>query len=180
MFSKNKSKSPNSRDAQKPSRPAVPSIISADLTITGNLVSEGEIQIDGAVVGDIKTDTLLIGEDAKVTGEIVARRVRVHGHVDGQITSKSVTLANTAHVSGDVIHEDLSIDKGAFLEGHCKRIEEVAEQNKVAQGTVRDMSPPVPPATTDKAAPTLAKPANGGGVPSDKTETEKPGNRVNA
>lgn len=176
MFSKNKSKSSGSK-AQKPAKPAVPSIISADLTINGNLISDGEIQIDGAVNGDIKTDALLIGEDAKVTGEIIARRVRVHGRVVGQITAKSVTLAATAHVSGDVVHEDLSIDKGAFLEGHCKRMTEAETAKKT---TVQGIAtPPVPSASTDKAAPSLAKPSNGG-APADKTEAEKPEARVNA
>ncbi|MEQ8664405.1 MAG: polymer-forming cytoskeletal protein [Rhodospirillales bacterium] len=178
MFSKSKSK-PASGAAQKQTKPAVPSIISADLTITGNLVSEGEVQIDGHVIGDIRTDALLIGEDARVTGEIVARRVRVHGRVDGQITAKSVTLAKTAHVSGDVIHEDLSIEKGAFLEGHCKRMEEATERR--SQSTVREIgTPPVPSATTDKAAPAVAKPSNGASGEKTASENTKSENRASA
>ncbi len=123
MFSKSKDKSGSSGSGtQVPQKPSVPSIISADLTINGDLISEGEVQVDGTVNGDIKTTTLLIGETAHIRGEVHAKRVRVHGHVDGQITAQSVTLAKTAHVSGDVIHEDLSIEKGAFLEGHCMRL----------------------------------------------------------
>ena len=177
MFSKSKSK-PVTGAAQKPAKPAVPSIISADLTITGNLVSEGEVQIDGQVIGDIKTDALLVGEDARVTGEIVARRVRVHGRVDGQITAKSITLAKTAHVSGDVIHEDLSIEKGAFLEGHCKRIEDTSDRRSTS---VREVSsPPVPAATSDKAAPTVAKPSNGSSGDKPTSTATKSENRVSA
>jgi len=177
MFSKSKTKSANAA-AQKSAKPAVPSIISADLTINGNLISDGEIQIDGAVNGDIKTDALLIGEDAKVTGEIVARRVRVHGRVVGQITAKSVTLASTAHVSGDVVHEDLSIDKGAFLEGHCKRMSEAEMAKKTS---VRELSaPPVPAAAADKAAPSLARPSNGSATTDKPDSTEKPVVRANA
>lgn len=171
MFSKSKPK-PTNGAAQKQTKPAVPSIISADLTITGNLVSEGEVQIDGHVIGDIKTDALLIGEDARVTGEIVARRVRVHGRVDGQISAKSVTLAKTAHVAGDVIHEDLSIEKGAFLEGHCKRMEEAQERRS---SSVREISPPVPSATTDKASRSVVKPsssASGEKTSADGTNSE--------
>jgi len=169
MFSKSKPKASSSNATDKPEKPAVPSIVSADLTITGNLVSQGEIQIDGGVVGDIKTDALLIGEDAHIRGEIVARRVRVHGRVDGQITAKSVTLAKTAHVTGDVIHEDLSIEKGAFLEGHCKRIEEAKGTASASdRRDLKDVSPPVPGAPVDKARPNLAKPSNGSGQ--DKSE----------
>ncbi|MBT6826607.1 MAG: polymer-forming cytoskeletal protein, partial [Rhodospirillales bacterium] len=114
MFSKSKSEETKATDG-KPVKPAVPSIISDDLTITGNLLSKGEIQIDGRIEGDIDTETLLVGEFAHINGDIRAERVRVYGHVNGQITAQSVTLASTAHVTGDVVHEDLSIDKGAFL-----------------------------------------------------------------
>lgn len=175
MFSKSKDKNgATGSGAQVPKKPSVPSIVSADLTISGDLVSEGEVQIDGTVNGDIKTTTLLIGETAHVCGEVHAHRVRVHGHVDGQITAKSVTLAKTAHVSGDVIHEDLSIEKGAFLEGHCKRMsdskadERVTEVPKVELG--KDTNhPPVPqkPVIHGREKPTtLTKPdtpSNGGG-----------------
>ena len=59
-------------------KPVAPSIFSKDLRITGDLVSDGEIHVDGAVIGD-------------------------------------------------VLHEDLSIEAGAFLEGHCRRLDSAAK-----------------------------------------------------
>ncbi|WP_243644709.1 bactofilin family protein [Varunaivibrio sulfuroxidans] len=106
------------------SRPSVPSIISTDLKITGDLVSAGEIQIDGTILGDIRSRVLLVGEQAQITGEIIADTVRVHGTVNGQIKAKTVNLAKNAHVVGDILHENLSIEKGAFLEGHITRLED--------------------------------------------------------
>ncbi len=110
-------------------KPAPPSIISTDLKITGDLNSEGEVQIDGTVNGDIKTKTLLVGKTAVIKGEIVADAVRILGHVNGQIKARKVILAKTAHVVGDILHEDLSIETGAFLEGHCKRMAETADDD---------------------------------------------------
>jgi len=104
-----------------------PSIISSDLRIVGDLSSDGEIQIDGAIDGDIRTQVLLVGETADIKGEIVADSVVVHGTISGQIKSRSVILAKTAHVVGDILHEDLKIETGAFLEGHCKRMAEKKE-----------------------------------------------------
>lgn len=121
MFSKN-SKTANAKGNTQPVPKAAPSIISSDLKIVGDLNSDGEIQIDGLIDGDIRTRTLLIGETAHIKGEIVADRVQVHGKVTGQIKARSVTLARSAHVIGDILHEDLAIENGAFLEGHCKRI----------------------------------------------------------
>ena len=120
MFSKNK------KNQQVPSNAprAVPSIISADLKIVGDLSSSGEIQVDGEVTGDIRSKVLLVGETASIKGEIRAETIRVHGHVNGQIRATFVNLAKTAHVVGDILHENLSIQEGAFLEGHITHMSE--------------------------------------------------------
>lgn len=127
MFSKNSKGSSTEVSQQPAAKPSPPSIISADLKIVGDLSSDGEIQIDGSIDGDIRTKSLLVGETADIKGEIVAETVVVHGAITGQIKSRDVNLAKTAHVVGDVLHENLSIDTGAFLEGHCKRMVEKAE-----------------------------------------------------
>ncbi len=105
---------------------AVPSIISSDLTIEGNLNSSGEIQVDGVVHGDIRCKALIVGVKGSVTGEVVAQTVRMHGAIKGMIRAKSVFLASTARMAGDVEHESLAIEPGAYIEGHCKRITETA------------------------------------------------------
>src|SRR3546814_20241801 len=65
-----------------------PSIISADLRITGNLKSDGDIQVDGHVEGDIDSATLTVGEGAHVKGHISCESVRVCGTVDGAVKAK--------------------------------------------------------------------------------------------
>lgn len=105
-----------------PAKPAAPSIVSRDLRVVGDLVSDGEVQVDGVLDGDIKAKAVLIGEGGHVDGAVDADTVRVHGTVVGQIRARSVTLAKSARVTGDVHHEVLAIEQGAFLEGHCKRI----------------------------------------------------------
>jgi cytoskeletal protein CcmA (bactofilin family) len=122
MFSKSSKSSGSNVESRPVVKSTPPSIISADLRIVGDLSSDGEIQVDGAVDGDIRTKSLLVGQTAQIKGEIVADSVHVHGTVNGQIKSRSVNLAKTAHVVGDVLHEDLAIETGAFLEGHCKRL----------------------------------------------------------
>ena len=78
--------------------PAPPSLLAADLLITGDIVSAGEIQIDGRVNGNIQSDVLVVGESAQITGEIRAENVRIHGHVNGQIKARTVSLAIYDHV----------------------------------------------------------------------------------
>lgn len=124
MFSKSKREFDGGAGGGAVAKPAAPSIISTDMKIVGDLTSEGEIQVDGTVEGDIQSKHLLIGEPARITGEITAEVVEIYGTVHGQIRATAVSLAKTAHVVGDILHENLSIEKGAFLEGHCKRMPE--------------------------------------------------------
>ena len=112
------------------SKDAPPSLISADLQIVGNLRSQGEVQIDGTVDGDVAANALTIGERATINGEIVADDVVVKGRVNGRIRARKVQLAKSAHVVGDIWHELLSIDSGAFVEGHCKRTDKPTEMTE--------------------------------------------------
>lgn len=133
MFSKSNKGTGGDAGSGTPQKPSVPSIVSADLRIVGDLNSVGEIHVDGCVDGDIKSKILLVGESAVIKGEIVAETVSVHGTINGQIKAQTVNLAKTAHVNGDILHENLSIERGAFLEGHCKRMD---EKKEVAEGRI--------------------------------------------
>jgi cytoskeletal protein CcmA (bactofilin family) len=116
MFSNSKKSSPAPAAKQNP-----PSILSAGLTVNGDLVSEGEMQIDCIVNGDVTAVRLAIGENARVVGEVMADQVLIRGEVVGRIRAKSVELDKTAKVRGDIWHELLSIAAGAKVEGHCKQ-----------------------------------------------------------
>ncbi len=58
MFFKSKKEPGNKPAAQVSRKPGEPSIISADLTIVGDLSGEGEVQVDGSIDGDIRIKTL--------------------------------------------------------------------------------------------------------------------------
>lgn len=100
------------------------SIIGADLAIIGNLVSKGEVQIEGEVQGDLYGSLVQIGERARITGGIIADEVVVRGHVMGSIRSKKVMLQTSSHVEGDIYHQSLAIEQGAFFEGKSRRSED--------------------------------------------------------
>jgi cytoskeletal protein CcmA (bactofilin family) len=76
--------------------------------------------VDGIVEGDIQSRSLTVGEGAVVAGNIVAETTRVCGQVTGQIKASTVTLDRTAKVVGDIVHQVLAIEPGAFLEGHVR------------------------------------------------------------
>ena len=153
MFSKSKKEPGNKPAVQVSRKPAAPSTIGADLSIVGDLSSEGEVQVDGSIDGDIRTKILLIGESATVKGEIVGDTVRVYGNVTGQIKARFVTLAKSAHVVGNILHENLSIEEGAFLDGHCKRISEAKDQVEAKINLVSTASGAAPKDDSRAAAP---------------------------
>ena len=92
-----------------------------------------------------------------IEGEIVAESVRVHGKVDGQIKALNVSLAKSSHVVGDILHDNLSIETGAFLEGHCKRLAdgEFQQSHKTDLKITKDGPKPADkkPASTNSTAP---------------------------
>ncbi len=97
------------------------SVIGPDLTINGNLISKGEVQVDGIVEGDIHGSHVIIGETATISGGIVADEVVIRGHVVGSVRSKRVMLQATSQVEGDIFHQSLSIEQGAMFEGKSRR-----------------------------------------------------------
>ena len=117
------------RSGDHPSAPAQPgtdspSLIGEDLTITGNIISKGEIQVDGRVQGDIQCASLIVGEDAQITGSIVADDIVVRGRILGTIRGQRLSLQNTCHVEADISHKSLVIEQGAFFEGKSRRSDE--------------------------------------------------------
>ena len=100
------------------------SVIGADLTITGNLICKGEVQVDGIVEGDIQGSNVVIGENATVTGSISGEEVIIRGHVIGSVRGRRVMLQTTSQVEGDIFHQSLSIEQGALFEGKSRRTKE--------------------------------------------------------
>jgi cytoskeletal protein CcmA (bactofilin family) len=115
---------PGATPAYRGSDRMAPSIIGEDLTVTGNVLSKGEVQVDGQIQGDVHCSSLIVGEKAEITGGIVASDVVVRGQVMGSIRGERVTLQSSSHVEGDIFHMSLAIEQGAFFEGKSRRAED--------------------------------------------------------
>lgn len=116
---------PETRPAPRPAyTPAVQaasvSVISKALKITGQLESTEDIQIEGEVDGDVRAVSVKVGTNAKVKGTVYGDEVELSGSVEGKIEARKVVLTSTAHMAGDVVHADIRIDSGAYINGCCK------------------------------------------------------------
>ena len=145
MFSKSRINEPGAKpgETEKPKAPEAPmttskpsmdfsapaakggkaqvSVLSADLTVVGNLRTTGDIQVEGTVEGDIRAHLLTVGETATIRGEIVADDIVVNGRVIGRVRGLKVRLTSTAKVEGDIIHKTIAIESGAHFEGSVQR-----------------------------------------------------------
>lgn len=104
------------------SKKGQPTVIAADVNFMGNIVSEGVLDLDGKVEGNVRCKTLTIRKSGRINGDVFADNVQVFGEVHGLIQAREVQLHNTAHVEGVVMHETLVIEDGAFVDGQLKRI----------------------------------------------------------
>jgi cytoskeletal protein CcmA (bactofilin family) len=113
-----------SAPAAPPKTKSTPSLLSADLTVRGNVITAGDIQVEGTVEGDIRAHLLTVGETATIKGEIVADDVVVNGRVIGKLRGIKVRLTSSARVEGDIIHKTIAIESGAHFEGSVSRAED--------------------------------------------------------
>lgn len=106
------------------------SIIGNDLTIVGQglrIISKGILQVDGDITGDVVGSEVIIGEKGRVTGVVSGESVVVRGEVAGTIRGMKVVLQTGAKVEGDVHHQVLSVEQGAFLDGRVRRAQDASE-----------------------------------------------------
>ena len=106
-----------------------PCIINEDLLIVGNVKSPGRLHIDGDVRGSIRCDSLLLGEKASLLGDVTAEEVIVNGMVTGSIRARRVTLCSNCKVEGEIFHEHLTIEQGAYFEGVSRRTDNSQDAN---------------------------------------------------
>ena len=114
--------------APRPAPQKGASVLSSDLTFEGNISGQGDLHIDGAVRGDIRVGRLTVGETGNVEGSVMGDYVEVRGRVVGAVNGKQVKLMGTAYVDGDITHEQLSIDVGAYFQGRCLQARKDAPQ----------------------------------------------------
>jgi cytoskeletal protein CcmA (bactofilin family) len=137
-------------------RSSAPSIISADLVVTGTLTSTGDIQIDGRVEGDVRSTGLVIGDKAFIQGDVMGDDITVRGRVQGSIRARKVLLCATCHVEGNILHEAFAVEAGAFFEGNCRHSDNPLADDAGKGQTFQSRPAPAMPLNTPSA--TIAAP----------------------
>jgi len=124
MFLKNKS-NPVAKIAAAGG--TMPTMIAKDFHILGNILSDGVIDFDGSINGNIRCHTLNVRKNGSIIGDVLADDVFVYGKVKGIIRAKNVYLYAGSHIEGIVMHESIAMEDGAFLDGKLKRTDKPHE-----------------------------------------------------
>ena len=88
-------------------------------SITGDVVSDGDIRVDGKVVGNMKVSgKLVIGEHGRVDGEVECKNAAIAGQLEGTLkVAQTLSLTASAKVQGKVQVEKLAVEPGAEING---------------------------------------------------------------
>jgi cytoskeletal protein CcmA (bactofilin family) len=100
---------------------ARPTLIAQDVTVEGNVTTNGELHIDGTIYGIVRARSCVIDMNGFVHGEIIAEDIFIRGRVVGPIRGTHVNLYAGAQVEGDILNETISIENGANVYGMISR-----------------------------------------------------------
>lgn len=104
----------------------VHNLISQGTTIKGDIETNGDLRIDGNLIGNIITKgKLVVGDSASIEGNIKCESADISGKVVAKVTvSQLIVLKEASRFSGDIITKKISIEPGAVFSGKCQMVSE--------------------------------------------------------
>jgi len=100
----------------------VHNLISQGTTIKGDIETNGDLRIDGNIIGNIFTKgKLVVGESASIDGTIECENADISGKITAKVKINNlVRLSETSNFSGDIVTKKISIEPGAVFSGTCQ------------------------------------------------------------
>lgn len=94
-------------------------IIGPGVKMEGDFSGQGDVELYGEIRGSLTiTGFLKVGPAAQVTANVSAERAVIGGYVKGRVTvKKDIELLPTARVVGDIKSKQITVAKGASLQG---------------------------------------------------------------
>ena len=100
----------------------VPTIVSENTRLKGDIISDGIVHVDGQVEGDISCEELIIGIKGSINGVVNATNLQLYGTLHGKASADNLFIAKSAKLMGDATHNTIAIEPGAYIDGHCTRM----------------------------------------------------------
>lgn len=131
MFNtKNKTEMPNQTPAGNGT-----TLISAGTTLKGDIRSNGDLRIDGTIIGNVQSSAkIIIGASGVVEGDIAGSQADIVGKVSGNIRAKEILqLRGDSVVTGNLYAGKLQVEPSATFNGQCHMGANVVEMNSNEQ-----------------------------------------------
>ncbi len=116
-------------------------IIGASAKVKGNFHGQGNIIVEGALEGSLKTDSnLFIGDKAQVVANVEAKDAIINGEIRGNLKAKGyLAIGGTAKIFGDIQYGEISVEKGAIINGQLLALtEEHRRSEKKSSGQAEE------------------------------------------
>ena len=98
-----------------------PSVISEGFTINGDIKSEGQLTVDGTIIGEISVDSLIVGVGGSVGGVINAKIINVKGSLSGKIHCHEIIVGGRSIVDGELTYSAITIQRGGLVKGSVNK-----------------------------------------------------------
>jgi cytoskeletal protein CcmA (bactofilin family) len=114
------------------------SIIAKDMSIVGDLETEGVVRIEGHIRGTVRAASqVLVGQGAQLEGDVHTREAVVGGDVVGSIhATERVELQATASVTGNIHTPRIAVMEGGKVSGEVRIQEPVAAEQPEISGKI--------------------------------------------
>jgi cytoskeletal protein CcmA (bactofilin family) len=107
----------NSLGQRRPDGLPPRAVIDTGINILGCLQTDGEVQVDGKINGDVRCRHLTVGKTGTIIGDIAADEIVIRGSVKGAIRAGRVIIQEGAHVESEIHHDQIAIEEGAYFKG---------------------------------------------------------------
>ena len=117
------------KDLYSKEQQEIETVIGHSVKVEGDFASKGNVTVEGAVYGTLKTDKdLKIGSSAKISADVFAGNAFIAGEVKGNVkVGNKLEMADTSKIFGDVEAKTLIMAAGAILNGKCSMCQETAQ-----------------------------------------------------
>jgi cytoskeletal protein CcmA (bactofilin family) len=92
-------------------------VISEGFSLTGDIVSDGILHIEGRTSGTIKASSVNVGPRGQVEGNVACASLHIKGRFSGTAVCGELVIAASAVVKGHITYQLMTIGRGATVEG---------------------------------------------------------------
>ncbi|MDR2526444.1 MAG: polymer-forming cytoskeletal protein [Rickettsiales bacterium] len=118
------------------------SVLSVDLSISGDVKSDGILEVEGKIEGDVIGNNVTFRETSIVKGNVFAKTLNLKGKFDGVIKSERVNISGKANINGTIEYNILCVEDGAVIFADLKRTNDFKNLSKIEKEKVIQSQPP--------------------------------------